>query len=153
AQLGHGMNLPGQGPPPFGGHPTTVKVSRMSLRHLSRISLHRTTMSTRALIALGGNLGDRRANLDAAIAGLGRAAGVEVLAVSSYHETPPIGGPPGQGAFLNAAASLGTTLDPLSFLRVLQEAETRAGRLREFRWGERSLDLDLLLFGDQVIDT
>jgi 2-amino-4-hydroxy-6-hydroxymethyldihydropteridine diphosphokinase len=106
-------------------------------------------MATQALIALGSNLGDRQAHLGAAVAALDRADGVVVRAVSAYHATLPVGGPGGQGAFLNAAARLETSLHPLALLRLLQEVERQAGRIRSARWGERPLDLDLVLFGDR----
>jgi 2-amino-4-hydroxy-6-hydroxymethyldihydropteridine diphosphokinase len=72
--------------------------------------------------------------------------------VSTYRETKAVGGPSGQGGFLNAAAAVETTLDPSALLRTLHAIETREGRVRTVRWGERTLDLDLLLFGDLVID-
>lgn len=106
-----------------------------------------------ALIALGSNLGDRRAILDGAIGSLATTPGVVVTGVSAYHETPPVGGPPGQGPFLNAAAALSTTLDAESLHRVLLDIERAAGRVRAVRWGERSLDLDLLLFDRDRIET
>ena len=105
-----------------------------------------------ALIGLGSNLGDRHAILNGAIAALGEAPGVIVRQVSSFHETEPVGGPPGQGMYLNAARRVETTLDPLALLHVLQEIEARFGRVRTVRWGERTLDLDLLLFDDRIID-
>ncbi len=110
-------------------------------------------MTTRALIGLGSNLGDRRATLDAALAALASLAGVEVRAVSAYHQTEPVGGPGGQGPFLNAAALLATALEPLDLLAALHEIERKLGRVRTVRWGERTLDLDLLLFGDRVVDS
>ncbi len=110
-------------------------------------------MSSLALIGLGSNLGDRRAALEGAIAALGKTRGVLVQKVSSFHETEPVGGPPGQGMFLNAVAAVDTILDPFQLLSVLQEIETRFGRVRTVPWGERTLDLDLLLFGDWIIDT
>jgi 2-amino-4-hydroxy-6-hydroxymethyldihydropteridine diphosphokinase len=110
-------------------------------------------MNPRALIGLGSNLGDRRAILDGAVESLRTCPGVNPVGVSSYHETRPIGGPPGQGAFLNAAALLEPTLDPFQLLGVLQEIESRHGRERSVRWGERTLDLDLLLYGDTVLAT
>jgi 2-amino-4-hydroxy-6-hydroxymethyldihydropteridine diphosphokinase len=109
--------------------------------------------SSVALIGLGSNVGDREATLKGAIAALGNSPGVVVRSVSSFHETEPIGGPAGQGMFLNAAAVLDTTLDPLELLKILQAIEARFGRVRTVHWGERTLDLDLLLFGDQVIET
>lgn len=108
-------------------------------------------MSLLALIGLGSNLGDRRAILDGAVATLVELPGVTIRAVSSYHETRPIGGPAGQGAFLNAAATIETTLEPAPLLAALHEVERRAGRVREEHWGARTLDLDLLLCGDRII--
>lgn len=110
-------------------------------------------MAIQALIGLGSNLGDRKAHLDAAVAGLHEPPEVLVEAVSSYHETAAVGGPPGQGPFLNAAARLATTLDPIDLLHRLHELENRSGRVRSARWEERPLDLDLLLFGDRIIQT
>lgn len=105
------------------------------------------------MIGLGSNLGDRQAHLDEAVAALRATPGVAVHAVSSSHETTAIGGPGGQRPFLNAAATLGTTLEPHELLGVLQAIEARAGRVRVVRWGERTLDLDLLLYGDQILAT
>jgi 2-amino-4-hydroxy-6-hydroxymethyldihydropteridine diphosphokinase len=110
-------------------------------------------MSSVALIGLGSNLGDRKAALEGAIAVLSEAPGIVVRKVSSFHETEPVGGPAGQGRYLNAAAALETTLEPIELLHVLQQIETRFGRVRTVRWDERTLDLDLLLFGDRVIET
>ncbi len=110
-------------------------------------------MATPAWISLGSNLGDREATLDAAVAALAETPGIAVRSVSTYHETAPVGGPAGQGAFLNAAARLETTLEPLHLLDVMQAIEARAGRVRAVRWGERTLDLDLLIFGAKFLDT
>src|SRR4051812_3969814 len=110
-------------------------------------------MGTLALIGLGSNLGDRKALLDAGIAAMGEMPGSTLRAVSSFHETKPVGGPGGQGAFLNAAAAVETSLDPFDLLRCLQAIEKQSGRVRSVRWGERTLDLDLLLFGDRVIES
>jgi 2-amino-4-hydroxy-6-hydroxymethyldihydropteridine diphosphokinase len=110
-------------------------------------------MATLALIGLGSNLGDRTAHLDRAVAALAATPGMAVRAVSTYHETSPVGGPGGQGAFLNAAAALETSLEPPALLDALHAIEAASGRIREVRWGERTLDLDLLLFGDAVIRT
>jgi 2-amino-4-hydroxy-6-hydroxymethyldihydropteridine diphosphokinase len=110
-------------------------------------------MRSLALIGLGSNLGDRPASLRGAISALGHVPGIMVRQVSSFHETEPVGGPPGQGMFLNAVALLETDLEPLPLLHVLQEIESRFGRQRTIRWGERTLDLDLLLFDNRIIDT
>jgi 2-amino-4-hydroxy-6-hydroxymethyldihydropteridine diphosphokinase len=110
-------------------------------------------MCSLSVIGLGSNLGDRSANLRGAIAALNLTSGVVVRQLSSFHETEPVGGPPGQGMFLNAVAQLETDLEPLPLLHALQAIEARFGRQRTVRWGERTLDLDLLLFDDRIIDT
>jgi 2-amino-4-hydroxy-6-hydroxymethyldihydropteridine diphosphokinase len=110
-------------------------------------------MPSIALIGLGSNLGDRSAALEGAISALGATPRVFVREVSAFYETEPVGGPSGQGKYLNAAAVLETTLDPFELLHVLQEIENRFGRVRIVRYGERTLDLDLLLYDDRIIDT
>ena len=110
-------------------------------------------MGTIALIGLGSNLGDRKVILDAAVAALAETPGIEVRAVSSYHETLPVGGPPGQGLFLNAAIALDSSISATNLHVRLRELEQQAGRVRVVRWGERTLDLDLLLFGNEVHET
>jgi 2-amino-4-hydroxy-6-hydroxymethyldihydropteridine diphosphokinase len=76
--------------------------------------------------------------------------GIKVIRVSSYQETAPVGGPPGQGLYLNAAAELKTALPPGELLRVLLRIEQDLGRVRHERYGPRTIDLDLLLYGDLV---
>lgn len=104
-----------------------------------------------ALVALGSNLGDRAEQLNAALAELARLPSSRLIRRSGWFETPPIGGPTGQGAFLNGAALLWTTLAPRSLLASLQEIEQRLGRVRGERWGARVIDLDLLLLDQLVI--
>lgn len=107
-------------------------------------------MST-GCIGLGGNVGDVAAAFAAALRFLD-ARGIAVGAVSPLYRTRPIG--PSAGApFLNACAVIDSDLAPDRLLPVLQAAEDAAGRRREHRWSERTLDLDLLLLGDQVIAT
>src|SRR4051812_31898385 len=77
-----------------------------------------------ALIGLGSNLGDRKANLDGAIAAIRQMPGVNLREVSSYHETPAVGGPAGQGAFLNAVATAEPTVEPHELLGVLRAIES-----------------------------
>ncbi len=100
----------------------------------------------RAYLGIGTNLGDRVTYLQGAVDGLRRAAGVDVVDVSSIYETAPIGGPE-QGAFLNAVVAVDTDLDPIGLLRVAQQLETEAERVRIERWGPRTLDVDVLMFG------
>ncbi len=109
------------------------------------------TVSSRAYVALGSNLGDRAANLQFAVDELAAASGVEVLELSRVYETAPVGGPP-QDAFLNAVAALETTLTPHALLALGQRIESDAHRVRRERWGPRTLDVDLLLYDDMQID-
>jgi 2-amino-4-hydroxy-6-hydroxymethyldihydropteridine diphosphokinase len=106
-----------------------------------------------ALIALGSNLGNRQRNLDDAVAQLGRQPNIVVLATSRWRETRPIGGPKDQTEFLNGAVLLGTSLTPQQLHVVLRQIESAAGRTRKSRWAPRTLDLDLLLYDELVIDT
>ncbi len=105
-----------------------------------------------ACIALGANLGQRQAQLDAALARLRARADVNVEAVSSFLETPAAGGPPGQPPYLNAAACLGTTLSARGLLEALLAIEHELGRRRSnVRNESRVVDLDLLLYGGEII--
>ena len=104
---------------------------------------------TRAAVAIGSNLGDRAANLRAGIEGL-RGLG-EVKATSSVYETAPVGGP-AQGAYLNAVVVVETDLDAAALLEGCLDIERSLGRERTERWGPRTIDLDLILFGDAEID-
>ena len=105
-----------------------------------------------AFIALGSNLGDRNANLLATLQALQDRPGIVVKQTSSFYETEPVGGPPGQGLYLNAAARVETQLSPRQLLQALLDIEAQLGRQRQERFGPRTIDLDLLLFDDQVID-
>lgn len=103
-------------------------------------------------IALGGNLGDVAATFDAALSQLQRNAGVHVVRRSRLYDTSPIGRAAGS-RFLNAAAELRTTLEPAVLLDRLQGLEEDFGRTRNVHWGPRTIDLDLLLWGEKVIET
>jgi len=109
-------------------------------------------MSATAYIALGSNRGDRRAYLDQALDALRQRPGIAVTKVSSYHETEPVGGPPGQGKYLNAAAELQTDLPPRELLQALLDIEQSLGRVRIEQDAPRTIDLDLLLHGDMVVN-
>jgi 2-amino-4-hydroxy-6-hydroxymethyldihydropteridine diphosphokinase len=111
-----------------------------------------TTSPVRCIIALGSNLGDRLGNLQAAISGLAVTDGVEVIAVSELYETAPVGGPDDQGAFYNAALVAETTLAAADMLALLHHLEAECDRERVVHWGPRTLDLDLLVYGDMVSD-
>ena len=103
-------------------------------------------------IALGGNLGDRRANLERAVDLLSRDPAVEVLAVSSLRETDPVGYED-QPRFLNGAVAAETALSPRELLDLLLAVERELGRERTGpHHGPRTVDLDLLLYGDELVD-
>jgi len=107
----------------------------------------------RAFVGLGSNLGEREATLWKALEGLGATEGIEVVAVSSFRETDPVG-VVDQPRFVNGAAALETSLRPRELLERLLDVERSLGRDRavEERWGPRTLDLDLLLYGGETID-
>ena len=101
----------------------------------------------RAFLGLGSNLGDRWGYLRNAVAAL-----PDVTAVSPVYETTPVGGPEGQAEYLNLVVELETELSPRELLGVAQALEQAAGRVRAERWGPRTLDVDVLLVGDLVVD-
>lgn len=103
-------------------------------------------------IALGSNLGNRELHLRTALRELSERHDVCVIRISSLHETEPVGGPAGQGLFLNAVAELETTLPPRALLARMLEIERVHGRTRIQPDGPRTLDLDLLLYRDEVMD-
>jgi 2-amino-4-hydroxy-6-hydroxymethyldihydropteridine diphosphokinase len=106
---------------------------------------------TTAYVGLGANLGDREATIRRALDLLASRPEIEVGAVSSLRETEPVG-LADQPRFLNGVARLETTLAPRELLDALLETERELGRERRVRWGPRTIDLDLLLFGDTVLD-
>lgn len=99
-----------------------------------------------AYIGLGSNLGDRLAALEAALGALARLEGLDLVAVSAAYETAPVG-PVAQGDYLNAVTQVRTRLKPRALLEALLQIERGHGRERRERWGPRTLDLDLLLWG------
>jgi len=113
------------------------------------------TVETEAYIALGSNLGDRELNLLLAVAELGKIYGSRVTALSSFYETVPIGMPAGTPSFYNAVARLCTTFpSPLALLKELQRIEQQLfGRAASAVPASRRMDLDLLLFGNQTMET
>lgn len=111
--------------------------------------------STTAYIALGSNLGDRNARLEAAVDLLTAASGIVFVRESSRRLTEPVGGPSGQEMYLNSVCRVETVLGPRELLAATQGIERRLGRRREeeaARWGPRAIDLDILVLGDTVMD-
>jgi 2-amino-4-hydroxy-6-hydroxymethyldihydropteridine diphosphokinase len=108
----------------------------------------------RAYLALGSNLGDRDAAIDGAMDALVNTPGIDVVQMSAVITTDPVGGPPGQSSYRNAVVEIATTLDPHRLLAQCHAIEDAFGRIRddELRWGPRTLDIDLLLYDDLVLD-
>jgi 2-amino-4-hydroxy-6-hydroxymethyldihydropteridine diphosphokinase len=109
-------------------------------------------MTALAYIALGANVGDRAENIRVALEKLKETPGVDVTKVSAMLENPAVGGPVDSPPFLNAAAEVATSLPADMLLARLLEIEQEMGRVRREKWGPRPIDLDLLLYGDLVLD-
>lgn len=106
-----------------------------------------------AYIGLGSNLGDRELKLLMAVAELGKLPGTRVTGVSQFYETEPVGGVP-QDNFYNAVARVSTTLSPFLLLDELKRVETEVFKRKPSeRWGARSMDLDILLYGELALDS
>ena len=103
---------------------------------------------TRAALSLGGNLGEPRVALRAAVASLSEHPQIQVEAVSGLWRTSAVGGP-AQPDFINAVVLIETSLDAWALLRLAQRLEDDAGRMRAERWGPRTLDVDLIVVGDE----
>lgn len=107
---------------------------------------------TRAYIGLGSNLANPRQQLSKALHALTQLPKTAVVATSALYQSAPVGSQ-NQPDYLNAAVALDTALEPLALLDALQAIETQQGRVRKEHWGARTLDLDILLFGSQIINT
>jgi 2-amino-4-hydroxy-6-hydroxymethyldihydropteridine diphosphokinase len=109
-------------------------------------------VTDRAFVALGANLGDRRAHLAAARSALALLPATRLLAASRIDETAPFG-PAAQGPYLNQMVALETALPPASLLRALHRVERQLGRVRRARWGARTIDLDVVCIDGVVLQT
>ncbi len=107
---------------------------------------------TTAHIGLGSNLGDRQRHIDAALGLLGDSADIELVRVSAIIETEPLGDPE-HPPYLNGVAQIETTLTAEQLHKKMGEIEIKLGRVRPDKWSPRTIDLDLLLFGDQIIES
>ncbi len=105
----------------------------------------------RSAVALGSNLGDSRGTLEAALEALNQTPGITLQAHSSWYQTKAVGPP--QPDYLNGCALLQVQMQPQQLLETLLGIEAQFGRVRKERWGPRTLDLDLLLFDDVILDT
>ena len=104
----------------------------------------------KAVIALGSNLGNRELNIDSAVAEIAKI--IEVTHLSTNYETDPVGGPD-QPIYLNAVLIAETSIAPHDLLKALLQIESRLGRTREIHWGPRTIDLDLIVYGSEKINT
>jgi len=111
-----------------------------------------TTKPSRSAIALGSNIGESEAILEGALKTIEQTPGITIKAQSSWYKTAPVGGP-SQPDYLNGAAILQVQLSPQKLLKTLLKIEQKFGRVRRERWAPRTLDLDLLLFDDLIIET
>jgi 2-amino-4-hydroxy-6-hydroxymethyldihydropteridine diphosphokinase len=107
---------------------------------------------TKAVLALGSNLGERNDTLSGAVADLVDPPEVRLLAVSPVVQTKPVGGPPGQADFLNMVMTVETTLSPEALLAHCHAVENKHLRVREVHWGPRTLDVDIITYGDVTSD-
>lgn len=107
---------------------------------------------TRVYIGLGSNVGDRLQFLQRAVQHLGETIGVQVSDVSTVYETEPVG-PAAQAWFLNAVVAVDTSLSPVTLLQQTQAIERALGRETTYHWGPRTIDLDILLYGDTQVNT
>lgn len=113
-------------------------------------------MKNRAILALGGNLGDKRATLEAAIEALGQTEGIRVSKRSSLYESVALtleGPDAEQPSYLNAVVQIQTSLKPKALLAVIHEIENRFGRVRLARWAARTLDIDIITYNTELIET
>ncbi len=104
-------------------------------------------------VAVGSNLQDRRQNIQRAVEQLAKTPGISALRTSSLLENPAVGGPPESPLFLNGALELQTTRSALALLERLLGIEHQLGRVRRDRWEPRPIDLDILFYGDAVMQT
>ena len=108
--------------------------------------------SAKAAIALGSNLGESLSTLEDSLKALTQTPGITLVSHSSWYTTKPVGGPP-QPDYVNGCALLKVELEPHKLLEILLEIEQQFGRERKERWGPRTLDLDLILYDDLILDT
>jgi 2-amino-4-hydroxy-6-hydroxymethyldihydropteridine diphosphokinase len=113
----------------------------------------RTSAPVTAYLGLGSNVGDRELALGGALARLAQTPDIELVRFSKFVENPAVGGPQNAPPFLNAAAEIRTTLGSHALLQELLEIERSLGRLRREKWAPRTIDLDILLFGDHIISS
>jgi 2-amino-4-hydroxy-6-hydroxymethyldihydropteridine diphosphokinase len=105
---------------------------------------------TKVYVGLGSNLGSKRENLVNAIKTIDTYEGICVIDKSGFYETAPVGGPP-QPDYVNCAIELETEFEPQTLLKEFKKIERELGRKPDVRWGPRTIDLDILLYGDRIV--
>ncbi len=114
---------------------------------------YNAAVETIAYIALGANLGDRAANIQAALDQMDAQPDIRVQRISRLYETAAVGGPPDSPPYLNGVARIATTLTPHHLLATLMRIESDLGRIRSTHWGPRTIDLDILLYANERVCT
>jgi len=104
------------------------------------------------LLSFGSNLGDRHKTLSSAWVILGQTESIKTVRLSTFYETKPVGGPAGQPKYINAAGIVQTSMLPEELCKTLQKIEASFGRIRTERWGARTLDIDILLYGTRIVE-
>ena len=129
-----------------------IKTGENSDRNAALLPDDGRTYKAEAFLSLGSNLGDRMKYLCDALGFLAGHPAIAITGLSSVYETDPVDYAD-QDCFLNLVCRIETTLDPLALLHFMQETENRLGRVRTIRYGPRTIDLDLLAYGNTVLDT
>jgi 2-amino-4-hydroxy-6-hydroxymethyldihydropteridine diphosphokinase len=104
------------------------------------------------LLSFGSNLGDRHKTLNDAWHVLEHTENIQTVRLSPFYETEPVSGPAEQPKYINAAGIIQTSMPPMELLHSLQKIESEFGRVRAERWGARTLDIDILLYEDRIVD-
>ena len=123
----------------------------MGLKSRFRADLNKTLEGALVFAGMGANMGDPGLTLRRAAERLGQVKGLQLVAASPIYQSPPVG-PQDQPHYLNAVLELRVTLSPQALLTSFLGVEKEFGRVRDIRWGPRTLDLDILTYDDQVID-
>ena len=137
----------------FAAHCVTLTVWKPEApvkREFESVGVTVTVKRTVAYLSLGSSMGDKKKYLDDGLELLSRTAGIKVKKVSSYIQTEPYGGVAKNG-FLNCAAEIETYLTPQRLLKEIHRVENACGRVRKERWGDRTLDIDIIFFGGEII--
>ena len=136
---------------PVSGVKLTVWKPNAPVEHkFSNVGVSVCCRRERVLLSLGSSMGDKKGNLDFAIKALNSTRGIKVKKVSSYIQTPPYGGV-AQNTFLNCAAEIETWLSPRALLDEIHAIESEGQRVRTVRWGDRTLDIDIVFYGNLVV--